>query len=61
MSIITLCRYCGSTEIFAKEIEIRSINASTMKVTSSERVTELECRYCGWVGCQDLSVPVGAF
>lgn len=56
-----LCRFCGNSELVAKEIEIRSINASTMKITSSEQVTELECMHCGWVGCQDALIKAGAF
>lgn len=58
---ITLCRYCGSSKLYTKEIEIRSINATTMKVTSSEHVTELECQSCGWIGCQDALMLAGAF
>lgn len=44
-----------------KKIEIRNINAITMKIRSSEHITELECTDCGWVGNQDLPVALGAF
>lgn len=57
---LTLCHYCGSSKVCTKELEIRSINASTMKIKSSQRVTELECKDCGWIGSLDLPIPVGA-
>jgi hypothetical protein len=45
-----LCLSCGSQELNTKEIEIRHINSITMTIASWEKVIELECRYCGWVG-----------
>jgi predicted nucleic-acid-binding Zn-ribbon protein len=54
------CHYCGSSHIRTKELEIRSVNANTMKIKSSERVTELECKDCGWIGSL-APIPAGVF
>lgn len=43
-----ICRYCGSNQLKAKEIEIRRINAISMTLASTQWVTELECQHCGW-------------
>jgi hypothetical protein len=48
--MVTICRYCGSSDVKSKEIEIRRVNAYTMTIASRQMVTELECRLCGWVG-----------
>jgi hypothetical protein len=56
-----LCRYCGSSRIREKKIEFRNINVITMKIKSSEFVTELECGDCGWIGSHDLPLAAEAF
>lgn len=57
-----LCIFCGSSKVCMKKIEFRNINAITMKIISSESITELECGDCGWIGKPDsMPIPVGAF
>lgn len=48
MTATTFCRYCGSDDMSTREIEIRRINARTMRTASSQWITEIECRLCGW-------------
>lgn len=53
----TICRYCGSSNLKHKEIEIRHVNSNTMQIKQLRKVIELECRVCGWVGDQETDNP----
>lgn len=44
-----LCLYCEGMHLKETELEIRRINASTMAVSSREKVIEVECLNCGWI------------
>jgi hypothetical protein len=43
------CRRCGSQNLKVKKFELRHVNSRTMKLNSSQKLTELECRECDWM------------
>ncbi len=48
-----ICRYCGSSSLKRKEIEIRHLNSTTLQLKQLQKVVELECDTCGWVGTEE--------
>jgi len=56
----TLCRYCGSSDLKVKEVEIRRVNAVTMAIAALYHVTEHECSCCGWIGTGDYMPAASA-
>lgn len=50
MHTMSLCPQCGCPSLELREVEIRELDSDLEALRPPEKVTEMECKECGWFG-----------
>lgn len=47
---VQICPYCGHESLQERQVELQEIDGDLMRFKPPEKLTELECKECGWFG-----------